>query len=716
MSQEVGVTDLRRPFGLELHWSSTKLPMIYQSEVAECGLACLAMICGYHGYRVDLRALRVRFPSTLQGATLRQLLEVATRLGLRSRAIKVEVEDLTRVRTPAILHWDLNHYVVLRRCGGRWLEIYDPARGVQRLSWSAVGSRFSGIAAELSPTTEFSKREESTRLSVASFFAATKGLERNLLQIILLSVVLQALGLIMPYYSQVIVDQVLVGHDRDFLFVAGVGALILAATISLVSAFKTWIGLYFKNIYQLQLSQSLLAHVIRLPLTWFEGRHVGDILSRFASLNTVQGALVGGAVASILNVLVAVTTLAVMVYYSTSLSLVALSGVAGYALLRAGFYRALKAATREAVVVAAEESTNFIELIKTVAAVKLAAKEDLRLAQWSGKVVDTMNANIKVSKYALVFQVCRSAVGAVENVVALWIGALVVLGGELSIGMLFAFMAWKAQFASATYGLVNGYFGYKLLDVDLDRLGDIALEEKEEEEEDGAYPTSWEPGDASTGLGLELRSVSHRFGGQGPWLLRDLDLRVAPGEFVAIVGPSGAGKTTLLKLLCGLVKPTRGEVLVDGTELSTLGYRKYRALCGVVMQGDGLVSGTIEGNVALFEDEVDPSRLAESCKAACIQDEIEAKPMGFKSLVGDWGSMLSAGQRQRVLLARAFYRRPRVLCLDEAMSNLDYEAEGRIMSHLKQMTCTRIVITHRREMLRHVDRVIDLSRLVLGQQ
>lgn len=707
MSQGVGVADLRRPFGLELHWSSTKLPMIYQSEVAECGLACLAMICGYHSYRVDLRALRVRFPSTLQGATLRQLLEVATRLGLRSRAIKVEVEDLTRVRTPAILHWDLNHYVVLRRCGGKWLEIYDPARGVQRLTRSAVGSRFSGIAVELSPTTEFSKREESTRLSLASFFAATKGLERSLLQIVLLSVVLQVLGLIMPYYSQVIVDQVLVGHDRDFLFVASVGALILAVTISLVSAIKTWLGLYFKNIYQLQLSQSLLAHVIRLPLTWFEGRHVGDILSRFASLNTVQGALVGGAVASVLNVLVAVTTLVVMAYYSTSLSFVALSGLAGYALLRAGFYRPLKAATREAVVVAAEESTNFIELIKTVGAVKLAAKEDLRLAQWSGKVVDTMNANIKVSKYTLVFQLCRSAVGAVENVVSLWMGALVVLGGELSIGMLFAFMAWKAQFASATYGLVNGYFGYKLLDVDLDRLGDMALEEKEED--DDAGPASVEHGDEAAGVGLELRGVSHRFGSEGPWLFRDVDLRVAPGEFVAIVGPSGVGKTTLLKLMCGLVKPTRGEILVDGTELSSLGYRKYRALCGVVMQGDGLVSGTIEGNVALFEEEVDRLRLAESCKAACIQDEIEAKPMGFKSLVGDWGSMLSAGQRQRVLLARAFYRRPRVLCLDEAMSNLDYEVEGRIMTQLKKMTCTRIVITHRREMLRHVDRVIDIG-------
>lgn len=690
---------------LNLSWGQ-KLPIIYQTEIAECGLACLAMVAGFHGHHTDLRELRNRHSITLKGATLAQVVSIAERMNFSTRAIKVELEDLKLVRCPAILHWDLNHFVVLKKATDRYAVIHDPARGYCKLKLSEVSKHFSGIALELTPDSKFEKKKARRLITLTSFIKYVVGIKRSLAQIILLSLVLQVFAVVAPYYQQLVVDNVLVGHDLDFLVVLGVGAIVLAITTTAVSLARTWMGIFFDSTYSIQLSSSLLKHMMYLPIGWYETRKVGDILSRFSSLKVVQSSIVDGITGGTLNAIMVLATSVVMLKYSPLLALIAVSGVGIYVVLRAVFHRPFMQANEEVIVRSAEESSVFLETIHSALPIKLYSKELVRHGVWMNKVINTMNANIAAHKLNMVFSVLQTAIGTIEGIATTWIGAKLVISNQFTIGMLVAFMAWRAQFVSGLYGLVNGFFNYRMLDLHLDRVADIALEQREQHYVGSAADI----GKAEIAGRIEVRNISFRFGSQEPWIFRNFSLTVEPGECVTLVAPSGFGKTTLLKIMMGLIEPQEGEVLVDGKELKRLGLSNYRAAFASVTQNDKLMSGTIEENINFFEEVVDREGIVAAAKMANIHDEIVAMPLGYKSLVGELGSMLSGGQQQRILLARAFYKRPKILFLDEATSHLDPENERYINEQIAALGITRIQVSHRENAGNPGARIVDLTK------
>jgi ATP-binding cassette subfamily B protein RaxB len=684
-----------------------RLPVFLQTEAAECGLASLGMVANYHGHRIDLAGLRRRFTVSLKGATLAYLMQAAGQLHLAPRALRLELDELRRLRTPCILHWDLNHFVVLESVDARGAVIHDPAFGVRRLPLDEVSRHFTGIALELVPTAEFRPADERRRVRLRDLTGPVAGLARSLGQILLLALVLQAFALLAPFYMQWVVDGAVVSADRDLLTVLGIGFLMLAVLQVGVAALRSWVVLYLGTTLNLQWLANVFSHLLRLPVAWFEKRHLGDVVSRFGAVTTIQRTLTSSFVEAVIDGLMAVATLAMMLVYSTTLATIAVAAVASYALLRAAFYAPLRRSSEEYIVHAARQQSHFLETVRGVQSIKLFGRLDERRSRWLNLVVDATNRDLAVQKLSLGFRSLNGLVFGAERVVVVWVGALLVLDSAFSVGMLFAFMAYKEQFSARVAGLIDKLIELKMLQLQGERLADIVLTTPEEQAPSSAPPV----GEAS----IEVRNLSFRYSDTEPFILQGCSFRIEPGESVAIVGPSGGGKTTLVKVMLGLLAPTDGQVLVGGVDLQKLGVDPYRRLVGTVMQDDPLFAGSIADNVSFFDPAPDQEAIEHCTRLAAVHDDIVAMPMGYHTLIGDMGAALSGGQRQRLLLARALYKRPRILFLDEATSALDVQRERQVNEAIRGLNLTRILIAHRPETIASAGRVIVLQGAKVAQ-
>jgi ATP-binding cassette subfamily B protein RaxB len=691
--------------GLRLaFWRGRALPLLLQTEAAECGIACLAMVAGYWGHRTDVAGMRRRFPVSLKGSTLKGLLRVAQALGLQARPLKAEMEQLADLRLPCVLHWDLNHFVVLKAVARGHAVLHDPCFGERRLPLAALGRHYTGVAVELAPDAGFERADTRQRLPLSALLGRIVGLGRGLSQALVLAAALQVCALLGPFYLQWTVDEALVSADRDLVAVLGLGFGLLVAMQAAIGAVRSWVTTVLATQLNFQWLGNAFAHLMKLPLDWFEKRHLGDILSRFGSIQSIQHALTTQFVEAVVDGVLVVAALAVMLAYSAPLAAVAVGAVAVYVALRRALFGRLRAATAEQLVHGARAQSHFLESARGVQTVRLFGRADERRAGWLNLLADQFNADVQVARLTITHQTAHALVFGVERVAVVWLAALAVLDGRFSVGMLFAFLAYKEQFSGRMAALVDKLCDLSMLRLHADRVADIALAAPEADGGDVEVdPESVAPA-------IEVRGLSFRYADDEPWVVRDLDLDVPAGQCVAITGASGCGKTTLVKLLLGLLTPQSGEILVGGVRIDRLGLANHRALLGTVMQEDTLFAGSIAENVSFFDPAPDAARIEACARAAAIHDEVAAMPMGYATLVGDLGSALSGGQRQRVLLARALYRRPRILVLDEATSHLDSGNEQLVNAAIRQIEMTRIIVAHRSETIAMAERVVQLDR------
>jgi ATP-binding cassette subfamily B protein RaxB len=684
-----------------------RLPVQLQAEAAECGLACLAMIACWHGHETDIAGLRRRFATSAHGTTLRHLIAIAGRLHFTCRALRLELDELAALRLPCILHWNLNHFVVLTHATAREVSIADPARGERRLSLAEAGRHFTGVALELQPGASFAPRRRPPTLSLAALVAGQRGLRASLAQVLVLALALEAVVLASPFFMQWVVDGAIVSGDRDLLLLLALGFGVLLLIQTAISGARSLVILHASTHLSLQWNASLFAHLLHLPVAWFERRHVGDVVSRFGSLATLQRTLTTGFIESLLDGLMAVATLTLMLLYSAPLAAIAVAAALLYALIRRAAYRPLRTATEEQVVFAARAESMFIESVRAVASIRLFDHEDARQALWMNATVDATNRATAAERMTIALRGAQSLLAGGEHLLIVYLGALAVIDGHFSVGMLLAFVAYRAAFSSRVGALADKWIQFRMLDLHRSRLADIALEPREDAP---AAPSSRADGGNCAGsAAIEAVGVSFRYGDDGPWVLRDVHLRIAAGDCVAITGASGCGKTTLLKILMGLLPPTAGEVRLSGVPVARIGVREYRRRVAAVLQDDQLLAGSIEANIAFFEPGPDRSRVEACARLAAIHDEIAAMPMGYETLVGDMGSSLSGGQKQRVLLARALYKQPDALFLDEATSHLDVSREGLINESVRRLRLTRVIVAHRPQTIASADRVVVLE-------
>jgi ATP-binding cassette, subfamily B, bacterial CvaB/MchF/RaxB len=714
-----------RPENL-LHFGNGKrLPVIVQTEMAECGLASLAMISAYYGFETDMSSLRRRFSISNHGTDLKNIMEMATRLHFASRALRVDTENVIQLQLPCVLHWSLNHFVVLKAVRKDKYTLHDPAFGERILDAKTFNNEFTGVALELTPTQQFKKGKEKATLSINHFWSSIVGLKRNLIQVILLSLLLQVFAVASPFYMQTIVDDVLLRQDNNLLLVLALGFGLLMLVQTGTSSLREFVILHMSSRLGMQMSANLFRHLIRLPMDYFGKRHMGDIVSRFGALGNVRSLLTHGIIAAVVDGVMAIITLTVMFFYSATLSFIVISFVILYLLLRWAMYRPSQSITENSIIAGAKEQTHFMESIRAIQTIKVFQRENDRQNQWQNRLADVMNANIYLARWGIGFSALSGLLFGLENIMVTYFLATAVMSNAISLGMLYGFMSYKSNFIGSMDRLTSQWIGYKMLGLYMNRLADIAHTEPENTDNHFiANESASLLGDAdiknSHQLGhtvqenkkitgkIEVKNLAYRYGEHEKHVFKNVSFTIYPKETVAIIGPSGCGKTTLLKCLMGLMEPTEGEILIDGEPIQKHHY--YRSSIASVMQDDQLLSGDIAENIACFAPKIDLNKVYKCAHMANIFTEINNMSMNFSTLVGDMGASLSGGQKQRVTLARALYREPQILFLDEATSHLDVNNELLVNENIKALDLTRIIVAHRPETIKSASRQIDLAQ------
>lgn len=686
-----------------------KTPVILQTEMTECGLACLAMVSRFHGHDVDLNSLRDKYLLSMRGTSLKQIIKIAGELTLSPRALKVDLDQLHKLSLPAILHWDLNHFVVLTRVGKDRVDIIDPGIGRRSLTLSKVSGHFTGIALELTPAADFTPLTDRIRPKLSDLCSSLVGAKRAVAQTLALSVALLATLLIAPFLFQLIVDAVLPSPtqprgDRSLLIALAVGFGGLAIMRAIVEAARGYTIVTFGAQLSRQIVGNIFRHLIRLPVRYFERRHVGDIISRMNSTQPIQEALSQSVVSVLIDGVMAVLMLIIMFLFSPLLALIVVLTTALLVVATLLIYPRLRATQEEAIYARALENSHVIESIRASTTVKLFGREAEREASWANLFTDFVNADVGHQRWNVAQTFAQTLIIGLQVVgvvtAAAW--SMTQDGSTFTVGMLVAFLIYRQYFADAVVQLVTKGNEFRLLSLHLDRLADIVHAETEGERD------GYEPLGAMNGQ-ITLDAVSFAYSSEDPMVLEGLSLNIAAGEMVTLTGPSGGGKTTLMKLMLGLYAPLSGRVTIDGRDLQTIDPSAWRGRVGVVMQDDRLLSGTIADNIGFFDPEIDMDRVIRAASAARIHDTIAAIPMNYLAMIGDMGSILSGGQKQRLLLARALYQEPDVLFLDEGTANLDVETEMEIVNLVAGLDITRIIVAHRPAFLDASDRIIQIS-------
>ncbi len=692
-----------RPNLLSL-WPRTRVPMILQSEAAECGLACMAMIASAHGHETDLLTLRRRFELSSRGATLARLMEIAEQLGFANRAVRLELEELPQLQVPCMLHWDLNHFVVLVKADDRRITIMDPAVGERTLTMKEVSPHFTGVALELSPAHGFQKTVEKTQFDLKVLFTGQKGLWRAFGQMAALSLVMEVFGILMPMLSQWIIDDVVVTRDAPLLAVLAIATFLLAAMALGTRLLRSWVVLGASLSWRISSSTNVFRYMLKLPLSYFDKRHTGDVLSRFGSVDQIQETITSHLVETVLDGVISLVTLGLMFMYSPPLAMIVMGVAVIYALVRFAVFKPYRQAAEELIVRHANAQTFLLETLRGVAAIKFFAKPNWRVGGWMNQQTAMINATVKQQRISMLYQGVNGLVSAIEQALVLYLAAQLIIEEKFSIGMLVAFLAYKGQFLQRVGELIERVISLYLLKLQGERLADIVL----------TAPEAPSPASAAVAVNgdepmvLEVRNVVFRYStGEEP-VLNKVSLTLRTGQAVAVVGPSGCGKSTLLKVLSGQVIPESGEVLLNGVPIERMGAEAFRSVLGTVFQDDQLFSCSIYDNIAMNDVEATPEKVAHAAQLAHVHDDIMRMPMGYQTLVGGMGATLSGGQKQRVLLARALYKKPRFLLLDEYTSHLDFDTEHHVQQSINALGSGRFIITHRQHSLSPGDEIYML--------
>ena len=692
-----------------LNLSGTKkMPLLRQAEAAECGLACVGMIAGAYGHKTDLPTLRSKFPISLKGATLKDIVSISEQLDLGSRAVRCEPDELRDLRVPAILHWNMNHFVVLKRANKREITIYDPAAGKMKLPISEASKHFTGVALELTPSSGFQRKKERNPVKLTSLVKLNGTAWKAVVQGLALSIFMQIFVLLAPYYMQLVIDEAILKGDLSLLIAIAGGFALLKIFEAITSIIRGLVFQFLSNVLAFDMEASLFHHMARLPLSYFHRRHVGDIQQRFQSLGPIRDFIANGAIAALIDGFLAIFLGVIINQYDAKLGFIVIGFVVVYALLRFAFLSLSKRFSGDLLVADANENTKFLETLRAMQVVKVAGIENEREGQWRNLAADTLNAQIRVGNLGIGYGAVSQTLMSLSNIIVIYFAATNAIGGAMTIGMITDFIAYKGQFEQSLMALLETYVNFKLLDVHLERVSDIALHKKEQGLQIPASGKQFEGR-------VTLQNVYFKYAPLEPDILKGAHLDIEPGEFVALAAPSGEGKSTLLRLVLGLYKPSHGKIFYDGLEASKWGLANLRHQMGVVMQDDKLLGGSIEENISLVDEKPDRNRIEEVARISAIHSDIEAMPMGYRSLVGDMGTTLSGGQQQRIMLARALYRQPRLLVMDEGTSALDVNTERTINAELKRLSITRIIAAHRPETLASADKVFLLQKGQLTQ-
>ncbi|MEM9554024.1 MAG: peptidase domain-containing ABC transporter [Acidobacteriota bacterium] len=698
--------------------SRRRVPYVAQTMTTDCGAACLAMVLGYHGKDVSLRTVRDVIGIGRDGSDAVAILEAARAFGLRGRGVKVEsLDDLALLPRGAILHWLFDHFVVLESVSRDGASIVDPSDGRRTVAPNELDAAVTGVALVFEPGEGFDRRDGAPQGAAAQHSelvdSAPRGLRRyvatiaeawgQLARVLIVSVLVQVMALATPLLTGVLVDRVVPRGDADLLTLLAGGLAAMVVFGFLASMVRSYLLLQLRTQLDARITLDFLDHLISLPYAFFQQRSTGDLMMRLNSNSQIREVLTSSALSGILDgVLVSLYLLLLMLTHVGMGTLVLVLG-----LLRIGLYLLTRRRHRElmseALQAQAVSRGYQVEMLAGVETLKSMGAEQRAVERWSNLFVDELNVSVAQGRLSAVFDSLLSALGTASTFAILVFGAFQVLQGELSLGTMLALSALAGGFLGPLSTLVSMALQLQLLGSYIDRIDDVLETPREQE------PGTFVRAGRLSGR-IRVDGVSFRYGPRAPLVVRDADIEIAPGEFVALVGPSGAGKSTLAHLLLGLYRPAVGRVLYDDVDLLTLDLQSVRQQLGIVPQQPYLFGLSIRDNIALADPSLPLARIVEAARLAHVHDDIARLPMGYDTMVADGGASLSGGQRQRLALARALVHRPAIVLLDEATSNLDAVTERAIQDRLAALRSTRIVIAHRLSTIRAADQILVMDR------
>ncbi|KQG22777.1 ABC transporter [Acinetobacter baumannii] len=671
---------------------------------SECGLACLAMISSYYGHYETIFTLRQKYSVSIKGSSLSDLIKIAGKINLNSRPLRLEMDELSKLRLPCIIHINMDHFVVLVSVNKK-IEVIDPSLGKRFYSIDEFSDIFTGIALEIWPNSKFEKNEKKEIFNFFHLLHDLKSLLPSFSYILILAVVLEILGLVSPLYMQFVLDNVIPEGDRQLLLTLTIAFFMLMIFNIIITTTQTLIGMFVSTTLNVQWKSNVLNHLVNIPNEYFFKRHLGDIISRFNSIDPIQSTLTSTFIITLLNACLAIFTLCLMFYFSAQLALITLIAMVLYLLLKIITYLPLRSLAEKGIILGASQNSYLMETIRGIRAIKQYNKQDERSNNWLSLFVNQTNNSLSSQKLSVIISIINKFIFGVENLLIIWFGANLVIDKTFTIGFLTAFIAYKTQFSTRFSSLIDSYFQIKMLSLHGERLSDIVLTDQEDVT---AFELTPNVKQEIKGQ-IKAENISFKYGDFEAEIIQGLNLTIEAGQSIALTGPSGCGKTTFLNLLNASLKPTSGEIFLDNIPFSQLGTKNLRSLIACVDQNDTLFAGNIIENISFFDSNVKLEWVERCAEMAGIHNEIIKMPMGYWSLVGDMGSSLSGGQKQRILIARALYQKPKILFMDEATSHLDIRKEKEINQMISDLKITRVIIAHRKETIMSADRVISLK-------
>lgn len=557
------------------------------------------------------------------------------------------------------------------------------------------------------------KKNDKTNIHLFKLIGEIRGLYGSLGQILVLALTLEVFALISPFFMQWVIDHAIVSADTNLLVTLVIGFGLLMILTQLINLLQSWVVMHLSTTLNIQWKANIFHHLIHLPSSFFQKRHLGDIVSRFGSINSIQSTLTTTFLTAILDGLMTVFTLVLMFLYSPSLAWIAIVAMGVYALLRWIWYMPLRRATEEEIIHASKQNTHFMETMRGIRAIKRYNKQDHRQNTYLALLVDQINAGLRTQKLGLMFGFINGIIFGLENLIIIYLGASFVIEGGFTVGVLMAFLAYKNQFGSRISSLIDKFVEVKMLSLHGERLADIVLTDREQS---SVFAHNGNMNNYSK-YDIEVNNLSFRYSEDEPRILKDVSFYIPENHSVAIIGATGCGKSTLMSILMGELQPQSGEIKIAGRSIKSLEELNAYGIVAYVSQEDTLFAGSLLENISFFDHQINANWAEECAKMVGIHDEIMAMPMGYQTLVGDMGSALSGGQKQRIFIARALYRKPKILFLDEATSHLNIEKEREINEMIKSLNITRIMIAHRPETIASADWVLRLhkGKVVLSQ-
>ena len=695
-----------------------KFPHEHQMDAKDCGPACLKIIAKYYGKYYSLQYLRDLCGITREGVSLLDISYAAEKIGLRSLSIKATLQDLTdKVPLPCIVHWNRDHFIVVYNIRKNRIYVSDPAKGLLSYPaqefinhWYEPQEEY-GKLMGLQPMANFKQIEAHERIerfktleNFMGYFTPYKSTFGILLFAMLLATGLQAM---LPFISKSVIDIGIYTQDITFINMMLAGNIVLLLSITLSNIMRNWMLMHISMRVNISLISDYLIKLMKLPVTFFENKLVGDILQRANDHERIRSFIMNNSLSTLFSAVTFVVFSIILLVYNSGIFFIFLAGNALYVIWVLTFLNVRKKLDWEYFGLNSKNQSFWVETIGNIQEIKINNYEDIKRWKWEALQARIYNLNLKVLNINNTQMLGANFINSLTNMGVTFFCAVAVINGQITFGMMISTQFIIGMMNAPIMQFVNFIQSAQYAKISFMRINEI----HQLEDEDDTSPIVSNNLDLPKDKSLTAKNLSFRYSPHAPIVLKNINLTIPEGKVTAIVGDSGCGKSTLLKLLLRMYAPSYGEICIGQMNINNIGLREWRSRCGCVMQDGKLFNDTIQNNIVLNEENIDFDAMKRATEVACIDKEIEAMPQGYQTTIGEMGRGLSGGQRQRLLIARALYKNPDFLFLDEATNALDTINEQKIVKALNNVFINRtvVIIAHRLSTIRKADQIVVLK-------